>query len=72
MKKTVVLILTSLLVTACSTRYASNGENKYMQSQNGPNLVVPKPLTSDTISHFYDLPQQTQNASVSIAPPVNS
>jgi hypothetical protein len=67
--KTTVIFISSLLLCACSSRYASNGENQYMNSKNGPNLVIPKPLASDRISHFYDLPQQTQPAIVNIAPP---
>lgn len=67
--KTSVILLSSLLLCACSTRYASNGENQYMNSKNGPHLGIPKPLAADTISHFYDLPEQTQTATVNIAPP---
>ncbi len=57
-----------LLMTACS-HYSTNGEQQYLNSKNGPPLVVPQSMTSANISHFYDLPPQTQNAKVSIAPP---
>lgn len=69
MKKLVIVTTIVLLLAACTSRYASNGENKYLQSRNGPGVVVPSPLTTMNISHFYDLPQQNQNAVVSIAPP---
>lgn len=71
MKKNVILLLISaLLLAACST-YTSNGEKHYLQSRNGAKLVVPPPLTDANMSHFYDLPQQSQNAQVSIVPPAN-
>ncbi len=61
--------MSSLLASACNMRYASNGENQYMQAQSSPSLVIPPPLNGANISHFYDLPPQTQNADVSILPP---
>jgi uncharacterized lipoprotein len=64
------IIIASLFVTACSSSYyARNGEQHYLKSRNGPPLVVPKFMTTANISHFYDLPPQTENAKVSIAPP---
>lgn len=68
--KVIYIVIASILVSACTTRYASNGENQYMQSKNGANLVIPPSLTSDMISHFYDLPEQSKPSSVSIVPPV--
>lgn len=70
MKKLSCIILASLVLSACSARYSSTGEDMYLQSRNGERLEVPPPLTSANISNFYDLPPQTQNARVSIAPPV--
>lgn len=67
MKKLSFIVLAALALTACNSRYASNGENLYLQSRNGEALVVPPPLTSANISNFYDLPQQTQDARVSIS-----
>jgi len=67
--KLIYISIASLLVVGCTSRYASNGENQYMNSKNGQNLVIPAPLSSDMISHFYDLPDQTQNSVVSITPP---
>ncbi|MFC3909542.1 hypothetical protein ACFORL_10720 [Legionella dresdenensis] len=69
MNKIVVLMVSAALLSACSSRYATNGEHVYLQSQNGEQLVIPPPLTASNISHFYDLPPRTQNAVVNIAPP---
>lgn len=69
MKKLVFVVL-ALLLTACSSRYSSNGEHLYLKSRNGEGLQVPPPLTRSNISTFYDLPPQNQSAVVSIAPPV--
>ncbi len=68
MKKNVVLLISALLLAACSA-YTSNGEKQYSQSKNGATVVVPPPLTDSNISHFYDLPPQNQSAQVSITPP---
>lgn len=69
-KKLCFMVFALLCLSACSSRYSSNGENLYLQSKNGVPLDVPRPLTSANISHFYDLPPQTQDPHVSIAPPV--
>lgn len=70
MKKLGLLILLSLLSAACSKKYLSTGEEQYLQSRNGPDIIVPPPLTSTNISHFYDLASQQQNAQVSLDPPI--
>lgn len=70
MKKLSVLVLATILLTSCGSRYASNGENLYLQSRNGVKIAVPPPLTSSNIGNFYDLPPQNQDARVSIAPSV--
>jgi uncharacterized lipoprotein len=70
MKKLGVLIFVVVVLSGCS-RYASNGENLYLSSRNGPILDVPPPLTKTNISSFYDLPQQNQDARASIAPPAS-
>lgn len=67
MKKIAVIIL-AISVCACS-QYASNADKQYLNSRNGTALVVPSPLTSLQISHFYDLPKQDNHTAVSIAPP---
>lgn len=68
MKKMVYVVLALCVLTGCS-RYSSNGETLYLQSRNGEKVVVPPPLTSEHISHFYDLPPQNDKAEVSIVPP---
>ncbi|WP_420324033.1 hypothetical protein [Legionella oakridgensis] len=65
------MTLLALLLSSCASYYSSNGEKKYLESRNGPNLVVPPPLTSANISHFYDLPPQNQDPRVRIEPPQN-
>lgn len=61
------------LLSACSSYdslYASDNKKNYLRSRNGQTPVVPKPLTTENISNFYELPQQTnQDARVSPAPP---
>ncbi|MCX7117194.1 MAG: hypothetical protein NTW94_04685 [Legionellales bacterium] len=69
MKKLMIAVF-SLLVSACTAQYTTNGEQKYQTSRNGVQLVVPPPLTSENISHFYDLPPQNQDPAVSVRPPV--
>ncbi len=41
MKKLGFVVLAMLVLSACSSRYASNGENLYLQSRNGEKIVVP-------------------------------
>jgi len=69
-KKLGFIVLATLALSACSSRYSSNGESLYLQSRNGEKLVVPPPLTTANIGSFYDLPPQNQDARVSIVPPV--
>lgn len=69
MKKLSFIILATLALSACNSRYSSHGESVYLQSRNGTKIVVPPPLTNANISNFYDLPPQSQDARVSIAPP---
>lgn len=69
MKKLSFIFLTIIMLTACTTKYASNGENLYLRSKNGVFVTVPAPLTSEYISHFYDLPSQDQSPLVNSAPP---
>ncbi|MCR9191240.1 MAG: hypothetical protein NXI01_01080 [Gammaproteobacteria bacterium] len=52
-----------------NTEFASNNETQYLKSKNGKDLVVKPPLSSENISDFYRLPNQTQAAKVSIKPP---
>lgn len=68
MQKLVVMGVLLGLLSACSS-YTSRGEQLYVSSHNGPHLVVPPPLGSENINHFYDLPAQNQNVKVDINPP---
>jgi uncharacterized lipoprotein len=69
-KKLGFVVFATLALSACSSRYSSNGDNLYLQSRNGVKLEVPPTLTTANINSFYDLPPQNQDAQVSIAPPV--
>ena len=62
------MLILSFVLLGCANQYTTNGEYHYMQSKNGPKLVVPPPLTDANISDFYDLPAQNQDARVSINP----
>ncbi|MCA0403959.1 MAG: hypothetical protein LCH30_09210 [Proteobacteria bacterium] len=60
--------MVAFLLASCS-QYSTTGDKLYMQSRNGPDVNVPRPLTDSNISHFYDLPQQNKNPAISIEPP---
>ncbi len=68
-KKTGIIVISSLWLTACSSYYSSNAETNYLKSRNGPDLVVPPPMTKANMGYFYNLPPQNQDARVSIEPP---
>jgi uncharacterized lipoprotein len=65
-----LVVLSVFLLSGCSLLNTNASENKVLNSRNGPGLVVPPPLTTDNISYFYSLPNEAQDAHVSIAPPV--
>jgi len=67
MKKNTLWVL--LFATSCSSYYNQNGDERYLVSKNGPTVVVPQPLSSYNMSHFYDLPLQDQAARVETQPP---
>lgn len=69
MNKLSFMVVALLLLSGCSTRYASSGESLYLQSKNGVKVQAPAPLTNANINNFYDLPPQNEDARVSIAPP---
>lgn len=57
-------------LTACTTTpYRSSGEKLYKAGPNGPQLQVLPPLERSNLSDFYNLPNQSENPSVSILPP---
>jgi hypothetical protein len=68
MKKNAVWIM--LFATSCSSYYTDNGDQRYLKSKNGPTLVVPPPLNTYSMSHFYDLAVQDKPAKVQIEPPI--
>ena len=70
MKKFYYVLFTVFILSACSSHYATNGENSYLHSKNGAKLEVPAPLVNTNISFFYDLPAQNQDARISIVPPM--
>ncbi len=69
MKQVLLILLSCLSLSACSTYYSSNGDENYKKAKNGPQLVVPSPLTQQNISGFYELPPQPDDPDVSIKPP---
>ncbi len=69
MRKIVWIILMTGFLSSCASYYSSTGEKQYLQSRNGPTLVVPPPLTRDNVSEFYTLPEQNQDANIGIEPP---
>lgn len=68
--KSNAIYLILLITTACSAYYTSNGGDNYLSSRSGPVLVVPAPLVTTNLSHFYDLPLQIKDARVSCKPPL--
>lgn len=70
MKKLKIIILLFPILAGCHAQYTTNGEQQYLKSRNGIGLVVPPPLSTTNMSHFYDLPPQDQDSHVSIKPEV--
>lgn len=69
MNRKLMLVMGVLGMSACGSHYTSEGEAHYLQARNGQGLIVPASLHGENISHHYDLPAQTQDPVVSIAPP---
>lgn len=73
MKKLVIISVISWLLIGCiswePTDFASSDKDQYLSSKNGESLVIPPPLTNSNISDFYVLPNNEQNAKISIDPP---
>jgi uncharacterized lipoprotein len=68
-KKIGLMMIIMPFLAACSAQYTSNGEQHYLQSHNGVDLVIPPPQSTNQVSHFYDLPPDPVNPRVSIVPP---
>ncbi len=56
--------------TVLDVPFASNDQQQYLDSKNGPNLVVKPPLTKSNLSGFYRLPPAPKHPKVNIEPPV--
>lgn len=67
--KNILYITSVVLLSSCSQRYASMGENVYPTDKNGPGVTVPAPLNANNTSHYYDLPAQSHAKAVPIEPP---
>ncbi len=74
MKKIVTIFVFLQALSGCallpSAEFSSNDTHEYLHSRNGQNLVINRPLTASNISNFYQLPNQTKPAKISIKPPV--
>lgn len=74
LKKIITVLVFIYGAVGCSMMqnagFSSNQKNEYLENRNGPDLVIEKPLNNNNISEFYRLPNQPQNARVSIKPPV--
>ena len=68
-KKAVLVCVSMLCLTACSSQYSTNDKQQYLASRNGPVLQTPPPLTNANLSGFYDLPPPETGTKVSLAPP---
>ena len=72
MKKLCVLRF-SVFLSGCiswqPSDFDSNKKDQYLTSKNGPDLLVPPPLTNSNLSDFYVLPDQKQDPKVPIEPP---
>lgn len=71
MKKLAWISLIACGLSACHAPYASNDAKQYLESKNGPRLVIPKPLSSDNLSFFYTLPMIKGNVETTIIPPAS-
>ena len=72
MKKLFVLSF-SIVLSGCiswqPSDFDSNNKDQYLTSKNGPDLLIPPPLTNSNLSDFYVLPDQTQDPKIAIEPP---
>ena len=74
LKKISIVLMVLSTLTGCgllpSAEFSSNDKHEYLHSKNGKNIVVNPPLTDANMSDFYQLPNQTKPAKISIKPPV--
>ncbi len=74
LKRIVTIFIFLQALSGCallpSSEFSSNDTHEYLHSRNGQNLVINQPLTDSNISDFYQLPNQTKPAKISIKPPV--
>lgn len=69
LKKLSFIFFISLCLTACS-RYATKGEQLYLQSKNEKPVKVLSPLDEKNISHEYHLTSPSRDPVIaSLAPP---
>lgn len=65
-----LLVLGVFYLASCSTPFASNDKDQYLESKNAPDLVVSPPLTKSNLSGFYNLPPAPEHPEIKILPPV--
>lgn len=74
LKKVITIFMVLPTLAGCgllpSGEFSSNDKHQYLHSKNGQNIVVNRPLTDSNMSDFYQLPNQTKPAKISIKPPV--
>ncbi len=73
--KNLILLCVFCFLAGCiswkKSDFSSSDQDQYLSSKNGKDLLVPPPLTNSNLSDFYVLPDQNQDAKVSVSPPVN-
>jgi len=67
------LVASAIALTACShgfgnDSFLNNDESAYLTSSNGRQLIVSEPLTRAYLTRLYQLPNQTRNPQINIAP----
>ena len=68
--KKLVWIMMLCFLMGCSSKYATNDKQQYLESRNGAPLIVPAPLTRSNLSGFYELPAPEEGQhKVSVVPP---
>ena len=70
MRQRIILVSFLSILSGCGS-IQSNGETRYMNSQNGPGLNIPANYDKQMVGHFYDLPPKPDTYKVSIKPPMS-